>query len=332
MNLSLWPLQREDFGLLASWLEAQHVSRWWDPRRDAEFLEEKYGPRIDQEEPTRVAVVEVDDQPIGIFQWCPAKDYAWWPADLGLAEGAVVIDALIGETKLVGHGVGTALLEYAVPRVLEWFPEAKRILAAPATANVASTRVLEKGGFSLVHEGELKRDGRPASRIYALACQPAAASLIRVDDFGVTDLPAAVWWSSPTHLESVSHALSRVASGEVEYLAARGLSGDALAKLQIDYDRPGPVGEISQLATRPEWEGRGLASRMIEEAERRINGRGCEYAAIGVEAGNERAAGMYERRGYRKWKSEPHEWWQQTEDGKRELYKTTVDYSRKRLS
>jgi len=85
VELSLRPLRRADFALLASWLGAPHVARWWDTRCDPEFLEEKYGPRIDETEPTRVAVVEVDGEPVGIFQWCPAPDYAWWPTQLGLA-------------------------------------------------------------------------------------------------------------------------------------------------------------------------------------------------------------------------------------------------------
>jgi len=79
-----------------------------------------------------------------------------------------VIDALIGEPKLVGKGVGTALLKHAVPRVLERFPDATRILAAPAAANVAACRALEKGEFALVEELELPKAGRGTSRVYVL--------------------------------------------------------------------------------------------------------------------------------------------------------------------
>ncbi|HUR49906.1 MAG TPA: GNAT family N-acetyltransferase [Acidimicrobiales bacterium] len=168
MDLRLRPLTRADFPLVARWLGEPHVGRWWDPRHDTEFVESKYGPRVDGKEPTEVFVVELDEGPIGLFQWCPADQYAWWPTELGLAEDAVVIDGLIGEPERVGRGVGSALLRHVVPRLSERFPDATRILGAPAAANAASCRVLEKAGFTLLHEGELVRDGRPLSRIYAL--------------------------------------------------------------------------------------------------------------------------------------------------------------------
>ena len=168
MQVALRPLTRDDFELVCRWLAEPHVARWWDQRHDDEFVEEKYGPRIDGLEPTEVFVVEADDLPVGLFQWCPAEQYAWWPSELGLADGAVVIDALIGEPTKIGRGVGTALLSHVIPRILERFPDATRILGAPAAENVASWRVLEKGGFELVHESELARDARPLSRVYSL--------------------------------------------------------------------------------------------------------------------------------------------------------------------
>lgn len=174
MQISERPLARADFGDLGRWLAESHVSSWWDPRHDQEFLESKYGPRIDGDEPTEVFIVELDGRPVGLFQWCPADQYAWWPTDLGLADRAVVIDALIGEPTTVGRGTGSALLDLIVSRLTTRYPEARRVLACPAAANAAPCRVLEKGGFQLVHEGELERDDRPLSRIYSLeiACGP----------------------------------------------------------------------------------------------------------------------------------------------------------------
>lgn len=168
VRVALRPLRRDDFGLVGRWLAEPHVSRWWDPRHDAAFVEQKYGPRVDGNEPTEVFVVEVDGHPVGLFQWCPADQYAWWPTELGLAEDSVVLDALIGEPTLVGRGVGSALLAHALERARHRFPEARRILGSPAATNAASCRVLEKAGFELVHEGEFPRDGRPLTRVYSL--------------------------------------------------------------------------------------------------------------------------------------------------------------------
>lgn len=168
MDLRLRPLVRADFGLVARWLAEPHVKQWWDQRHDDAFLEAKYGPRIDGNEPTEVFVVELGGEAVGLFQWCPAGQYAWWPTELGLADNAVVVDALIGEPNRVGKGVGSALLAHVVPRLLERYPGTTRILGSPAAENTASCRVLEKAGFLLVHEGELPRDGRPVTRVYSL--------------------------------------------------------------------------------------------------------------------------------------------------------------------
>ena len=168
MDLGLRPLSRSDFQSVRRWLAEPHVSRWWDPRQDPDFIEAKYGPRIDGQEPTEVFIVEIDEEAIGLFQWCPADQYAWWPAELGLTENAVVVDGLIGEPARVGRGVGSALLEYVLPRLLERYPNTTRILGSPDANNAASCRVLEKAGFVLVHEGEFPRDCRPLTRIYSL--------------------------------------------------------------------------------------------------------------------------------------------------------------------
>ena len=332
MQLALRPLRRDDFGLVSRWLAEPHVSRWWDPRHDDGFIESKYGPRIDGLEPTEVFAVEADNRPIGLFQWCPAEYYAWWPSELGLADDAVVIDALIGDATKVGRGVGTALLEHVLPRLLERFPDATDILGAPAAANVASWRVLEKGGFELVHEGELVRDGRPLSRIYRLACTPAAAADISVDDFRTEDLEAMVTWANPLHVESMAELLERARiAGDVEYLACRCLSGEPLSKVCIDFAEHADAGTLTQLSTRQAWEGRGLASRLIQEAERRIRARGLTYAVMGVEADDLKAAGMYLRRGYLPWSSEQAAWEYEDEQGVRRLYETEVQLLRKEV-
>lgn len=331
MRLALCPLRRTDFGLLGGWLAEPHVQLWWEPRHDEEFLEAKYGPRIDGEEPTEVFVVELDEEPVGLFQWCPAEHYAWWPTELGLAENAVVIDALIGNPAAVGRGVGSALLQHAIPRALERYPDAGRLLASPKARNAASCRVLDKAGFALVHEGELVRDGQPVSRIYSLEREPAVKAEITVDDLTRSDLDSLSWSGNPAHIEAVARALDGVPSGQVEYLAARALSGESLCKLCIDYTRNPGSATFSQLVTRRAWEGRGLAGRVIREAERRALNRGVRHAVMGVESDNERAAAMYARRGYLPWSTEQTGWEWEDEQGARHWHDAEVHLLRKDL-
>lgn len=55
---------------------------------------------------------------------------------------------------------------------------------------------------------------------------------------------------------------------------------------------------IHHLRTRPGFEGRGIASRLMDEAEALAIGRGMVQVTLGVEPGNARAMRLYRGRGY----------------------------------
>jgi RimJ/RimL family protein N-acetyltransferase len=139
-------------------------------------VERKYGPRADGTDSTRVFVIGVADQPIGIVQCYRHADHAGWDRAVAIPEAAG-IDYLIGEPAQCGRGLGTAAIARLAPRVFGLYPEIAAIVAVPQAANYASRRALEKAGFSLVGERNLDSDDPSdsgPSAIYALARpQPA---------------------------------------------------------------------------------------------------------------------------------------------------------------
>lgn len=140
------------------------------------------------------------------------------------------------------------------------------------------------------------------------------------------DLPD-IWWSgSPAHLRSVALKLEAAARGELDYLAARAPDGTPVAKGYIDYTTGEAEGTIGQLATRPELQGLGIATRLITVAEDRIRERGRRWAVIGVEVGKERTRRFYERLGYVAWTQQSASW--EADDG---IYHTTILLLRKDL-
>ena len=69
-------------------------------------------------------------------------------------------------------------------------------------------------------------------------------------------------------------------------------SGDILAQIgEDDY-------YLSNLATYPDFRGRGLVTRLLKEVEKAAQGAGCKRMVIDVETANERAIKLYERLGY----------------------------------
>jgi ribosomal protein S18 acetylase RimI-like enzyme len=112
------------------------------------------------------------------------------------------------------------------------------------------------------------------------------------------DLDQIAWSGEPRHRVAVSEALSRVASGDVEYLAVRVPSGGPVAKVGIDFARYRGSGYLWQFATHPELQGLGIGSFLLAAAEARIITRGLRLARINVEDENPRARQLYERLGY----------------------------------
>ncbi len=155
------PLRRDDFPLVVEWLRQPHVAEWWSELPDLDFLEEKYGPRIDGAEPTQVFVISLDERPIGLVQTYRLADNPEYEAAVGVAAAAGV-DLLIGEPQLVGRGVGPRVIRAFAERVVfPLYPEVERCMAGPSVRNVRSQRAFEKAGFRAVRDAEVPGEPDP---------------------------------------------------------------------------------------------------------------------------------------------------------------------------
>ena len=145
-----------------------------------------------------------------------------------------------------------------------------------------------------------------------------------VDDLLRADVARLGSWNSATHLTSVGKYLDRRdAEGDAEYLVVRDENGDPVCKGAIDYAEYPGAGTIVQVATRPGFEGQGVATMLMAEAERRIAGRGLP-ARLGVEPGNERARRLYDHLGYVAVGDREVGWEHEYPDGTIGWYSTTI--------
>ncbi|MEO8889123.1 MAG: GNAT family N-acetyltransferase [Jatrophihabitantaceae bacterium] len=163
MNLTLCPMADADLPVVAAWLLAPHVARWWteDPAQEIAG----YARCIRGEEPTQARMVHLDGWAVGWCQWYrwadyPAGEYGAGPQDVGL-------DYAIGEAPLVGRGVGTAMIAALVAEVGRERPHAPLLVSVDAE-NTASRRVLEKNGFALVELREIPSEPEDRSALYRL--------------------------------------------------------------------------------------------------------------------------------------------------------------------
>jgi ribosomal protein S18 acetylase RimI-like enzyme len=155
-------------------------------------------------------------------------------------------------------------------------------------------------------------------------------SALIIDDLTPRDLSLIAWSGGATHLESVAGYLSRVPTGEVEYLAVRAADGQIVAKGGIDYAEHSGAGSITQLAAKVT--GQGLGTRLIEAMEQRMRERGVATALCGVESDNPRARALYERLGYRESGAKQASWESEDAGGKRFTKHTTIILLKKSLA
>lgn len=141
----------DDLALVAAWLCAPSIARWYLTGSSAADELDDLRRCIAGVEHAQALVALEDGRPIGWCQWYACADYPDHAAGVGADPADVGIDYAIGDQSRHGAGVGTALVAALVDHVRRHRPGAG-VIADPEATNTASRRVLEKNGFVLVAE------------------------------------------------------------------------------------------------------------------------------------------------------------------------------------
>lgn len=86
------------------------------------------------------------------------------------------------------------------------------------------------------------------------------------------------------------------------------------------------------LRVRPEWQGRGVGSRLLAAAEGELIARGFTIAVIAAGMHNPGARRLYERQGYRVFAEDPGVWWFTNARGEQQAVEEPCWVMEKRLS
>ncbi len=130
---------------LLDWLRRPHVARWWgDPQKQFEIL-----LRWSSESH---AVIVADGAPVGYLCWQkPPQDQLEAAGLTDLPDNLVDMDILIGESTVLGQGVGPRALGLLLERLRA---DSRVSFAGVATSilNKRAIRAYEKAGFRLFRE------------------------------------------------------------------------------------------------------------------------------------------------------------------------------------
>lgn len=154
-TISFRPLTEKDLPLVRRWLLAPHVRRWWDegvrlPYPDAELDEYRAGIR--GEDPTFRYLIELDGVPVGLIQHYRIGEDPEYAATLGLDEDAVGADLFIGDTDLIGRGLGPEVLRRFLLELAFPFHRLDVCVIGPSARNAAAIRAYEKAGFAVLRD------------------------------------------------------------------------------------------------------------------------------------------------------------------------------------
>ncbi|SRR6266446_1366497 len=155
-EVSFRALNRSDFPLLQRWLSEPHVDAWWHQPLDLAGIEHKYGPRVDEIEPTYVFMIEYGNRLIGWIQWYRWSDYPEHAVQLGAEPEAAGIDLAIGEPGMIGLGLGPLAIQEFLKRVVFDDHNIRAVITDVDERNLRSLRAFEKVGFAATRTVQLR--------------------------------------------------------------------------------------------------------------------------------------------------------------------------------
>jgi len=156
--LNFLPFAELHFPLFESWLQQEHVKRFWTESKTGDELREKLLATASKTHVHRF-VIEKDGDPIGYIQYYDAIAVGedWWRDEKA---GTFGMDLFIGDKNQVGIGIGPKVIREFVAHLLNQEPNARSIIIDPAPQNQYAIRAYEKAGF--VREKEVTTPDGPA--------------------------------------------------------------------------------------------------------------------------------------------------------------------------
>lgn len=142
------PLEEKDYKLMHTWLNTEHVLKWWDKAPSYDDVVKKYSPRIKGDTKIHVFIMQNDGLDFGMVQYYLEDD-----KEYELDDKACAIDLFIGEVDMLYKGVGTKAIKACIKDLIIPHYNPTYICIDPDDTNEAAIKAYKKVGFTLVQIG-----------------------------------------------------------------------------------------------------------------------------------------------------------------------------------
>ena len=141
-------LAEGDLPTLFTWLGRPHVAKWYGnaPSSFAEVVA-RYGGRTEPGHPVSAYIVTRDGRDVGYVQCYPVALFPEYAAELGTEPGVAGMDVLIGESWLLGRGLGSQVIRAFARDIVFADARVPACVAGPEEGDAAGVRAFEKAGF-----------------------------------------------------------------------------------------------------------------------------------------------------------------------------------------
>lgn len=163
-KISFRELRFGDLSLLHTWLNRPHVHEWYDKdkKNTLEEIKEKYGRKINKDEPTDGYLILYANQPVGYIQTAKVKDWPAFESVIGKNQSAASIDLFIGASDYIGKGLGSQIIRKFLTAVVFQQPDITTCFIDPEPSNTRAIKSYEKVGFKYIKTVQIPGEPEPA--------------------------------------------------------------------------------------------------------------------------------------------------------------------------
>lgn len=162
-KISFRKLDFEDLILLHRWLNEPFIKEWYGKNESITIddINNKYTPRIKEEEPAKCFIVNYESHPVAFIQTYKINDYPENVKYFGVNSTVAGLDLFIGNQDFIGKGFGSLMIKKFIQEVVFIQDDVSSCIVDPEPNNIRAIKAYEKVGFRYLKTIQIPEEPLP---------------------------------------------------------------------------------------------------------------------------------------------------------------------------